>query len=329
MARSTRLVFLEAFVSLCIATSAIAQVAPAVDPDMLRHPVAMAGEANQESFALTFRTFLGPTTDLAATPPGTLVINEIELGTGDWIEIYNPGTESIDLSGWRLDLWDPSGWSNTYVFPSLYLWADSYVVVHEEGDTADDTVTDLHTGWSIPWSNEVGGAAGLETAGQMPVDYVRWGQDLPIPDPAPWGWRDRLGAVIPAAGKTLARAPNGADDDVFGDWCGHPGSPGAANLPSDQSFPDSPCTCGALYLGQPLNTIVVYGPWTVDDTPIVLEACNTFNLSWEEPTSFEPFSLEPGAEMVLRTGRAVVFRSGSRVGEGAHLVIEIDPQLRQ
>ena len=62
-----------------------------------------------------------------------LVINEInynssdEFDSGDWIEIYNPNQENIDLSGWVLK--DDND-SNEFIFPqNIYIEAYDYLVI--------------------------------------------------------------------------------------------------------------------------------------------------------------------------------------------------------
>lgn len=52
-----------------------------------------------------------PVTNNPVTPPvqvGSVVINEVfSTGSPDWVELYNPGTASIDISGYKM--YDPDG----------------------------------------------------------------------------------------------------------------------------------------------------------------------------------------------------------------------------
>lgn len=64
-----------------------------------------------------------------------LVFNEINYKSGtlkpadDWVEIYNPGTEAVDMSGW---LYSDSNNSNRYIFEEgLVLQPNAYIVVAE------------------------------------------------------------------------------------------------------------------------------------------------------------------------------------------------------
>jgi hypothetical protein len=253
--------------------------------------------------------------------PGNVDINEIELGAGDWIEIYNSDSAPAYLLGWQLHLSDASGWSAVYTFPSFRLDPGSYVVVHEGGSPADDTAAELHTGWEIPWGNGGVGAAELLTSSLWPADYVEFGQDHPFAPAHASSWLGSYGAVTPDAGKTLGREPGVGDTDRYHDWCGQAATLGAAN---------GECICSAMYLGLPIVSTVLYGTWPEDK---VFEACDTFSLSFADPSDFPPedfppFSLEPGVTFTVRAGRAVIFNGGTNIPNGASLTIEIDPQLR-
>lgn len=255
-------------------------------------------------------------------PPGNVVLNEIELGASAWIELYNSRAVPMSLTGWQLHLFDASGWSEVYTFSDFTLPGGAYVVVHEGGSADDDTATELHTGWDIPWTNIGGGAAELLTLFGFTRDYVEFGQDLPFAPTNFWHWSGSYGAVVPDAGKTLGREPGGEDTDRYGDWCGQPATLGAAN---------GDCTCSAMYQGQVIVSTTLYDTWPTDE---VFEACDTFFLSFADtteypPADFPPFSLEPGVSFTVRAGRAVIFNSGTNIPSGASLTIEIDPQLRQ
>ncbi len=65
-----------------------------------------------------------------------LVFNEINFKSGnskpagDWVEIYNPGTTAVDMTGW---LYQDSNNKNKYYFPNGFvLQPDSYIVVAED-----------------------------------------------------------------------------------------------------------------------------------------------------------------------------------------------------
>lgn len=102
----------------------------------------------------------------AATNPalGTPVINEFlasnEDGltlaswlTPDWIEIYNPGPETFDLSGWSLttDPLSPDQWT----FPAgTTLAAGAYRLVYATGEDLRDPAGELHTNFKLGQDGE-------------------------------------------------------------------------------------------------------------------------------------------------------------------------------
>jgi hypothetical protein len=259
----------------------------------------------------------------AVDAPGVL-IHEIELGESTWIEVHNFGAEPADLTGWELHLFDGSGWSEVYTFPSFALAAGGYVVLHEGGSSADDTATELYTGFGVPWSNTGIGAAELLTGSLGPADYLEFGQHLPVDPVHEESWSGSYGSVVPVAGKTLGREPNGPDTDRHSDWCGQLATPGAAN---------GDCTCSVMIRGGLAIDPTIYGTWGQDDVDATwpdgtAKACNSFTLSWARSAQ-PPFSLEAGVTLRVFAGKTVVFNSGTSIPSGAKLVVGVDPQLRQ
>lgn len=130
------------------------------------------------------------TTTLSASGIGNLVINEFLSSNGagildengdqeDWIEIYNPGPDPVNLNGWALtsDDADLGGW----VFPAWSLNAGQYMVVYASGknrkpvqttagvDNANTVASPrLHTNFTI---NENGGFLAL-TSPESPRTVV-------------------------------------------------------------------------------------------------------------------------------------------------------------
>ena len=117
----------------------------------------------------------------SVTPPGNsggnnpapanlpeIVINEIlasndnglldeDGDSSDWIELYNPGDESINLEGWALY----QSVTNRWTFPQVTLAAGEYLVVFASGKdrrpspaTVTDGVSNLHTGFQLDRSGE-------------------------------------------------------------------------------------------------------------------------------------------------------------------------------
>jgi autotransporter-associated beta strand protein len=70
----------------------------------------------------------------------------------DWIEIFNPNPEAINLQGYRLtdSALAPSKW----VFPSIVLPSNGYLVVFASGNGVPDLAGNLHTNFSLSSAGE-------------------------------------------------------------------------------------------------------------------------------------------------------------------------------
>ena len=70
----------------------------------------------------------------------------------DWIELYNPTSSTVNLSGWSLtdDQLIPDKW----IFPSITLEADSYLLIFASGNDRKDPGEELHTNFKLSGSGE-------------------------------------------------------------------------------------------------------------------------------------------------------------------------------
>lgn len=70
----------------------------------------------------------------------------------DWIEIYNPNPQAVNLQGYRLtdSSLDPTRWT----FPSITIPASGYLVVFASGTGVPDSQGRLHTNFSLAASGE-------------------------------------------------------------------------------------------------------------------------------------------------------------------------------
>jgi hypothetical protein len=89
--------------------------------------------------------------EFMAVNGGTLPDEDGQLS--DWIEIYNPGPDAVNLDGWRLtdDALDPAKWT----FDSHLLVADEYLVVFASGK--DRPATEPGGQWHTNFSLRSGG----------------------------------------------------------------------------------------------------------------------------------------------------------------------------
>jgi hypothetical protein len=154
-----------------------------------------------------------------------IVINEINYNSdssynsGDWVELYNAGSQTIDLSGWILS---DATLANGFTFPAGYmLYPNSYLVVVAN----KDKFRQIHNGVS----NFVGNASfGLNSSGDVLllydkdgniVDYIKYETASPWP----------TSPLETAATLMLANAND--DNSLAQSWIDGPlgGTPGRSN----------------------------------------------------------------------------------------------------
>ncbi len=70
----------------------------------------------------------------------------------DWIEIYNPNAQPVDLAGYRLT--DSASNLAKWTFPATSIAANGYLVVFASGNNAPDPAGNLHTNFSLSLSGE-------------------------------------------------------------------------------------------------------------------------------------------------------------------------------
>lgn len=70
----------------------------------------------------------------------------------DWIEIYNPASEAINLSGWALT--DDPEELQKWIFPGETIEANGYLVVFASGKEKNTAGSELHTNFKLSGSGE-------------------------------------------------------------------------------------------------------------------------------------------------------------------------------
>jgi hypothetical protein len=142
----------------------------------------------------------------------------------EWVEIYNAGSEAVDLSGWTLNDNDGNTFSLTGggVIPS-----GGYLVCHL-GQSGTNSTTNVYG--SISNSN-TSTLTMLENADDLMlvdyydiiIDYVVWGADAGFDDdiPSAWGhWTDGeyVDTSSLAENETIGRDKDSTDTDLPADW---------------------------------------------------------------------------------------------------------------
>ncbi len=103
----------------------------------------------------TWGEWSSPANFVVDTPRSNVVINEVQTSDPSWIELYNSGLQSVDLSTWQFLVYLPDGEATfAYSFPDGFvIQPGAYVTLHEANGT--NTATDLYLGpntidWIIP-----------------------------------------------------------------------------------------------------------------------------------------------------------------------------------
>lgn len=161
---------------------------------------------------------------------GTLVVNEVNTGGADGLEIANHLPVAQSLAGWRLETYTDDTLDGTgYDFPaSATIPPFGILRVTESGSPSNDTPFELFTGYNVSWDSGSSGQATLfRTTGLAGGDFVAWNdpQDFQLRVGQQWN-----GAIVDPAGSTWFRRVDHLDSDSTWDWAGDAaGSPGQAN----------------------------------------------------------------------------------------------------
>ncbi|MCX6854026.1 MAG: chitobiase/beta-hexosaminidase C-terminal domain-containing protein, partial [Verrucomicrobia bacterium] len=104
---------------------------------------------------VSFKTLFNPRLQLVISEfmaNNESTISDVDGDFSDWIEIYNPGTEAVDLENWCLtdSATDLSKWR----FPDITLASRQFLVVWASGKNRTNPVLPLHTNFSLSSSGE-------------------------------------------------------------------------------------------------------------------------------------------------------------------------------
>ena len=179
---------------------------------------------------------------------GHVVINELDLGSQDAIELYNGSGNAVDLTGWQIQVYVNNDTqqmvARIYTFTSFTINPGDAVAVYERGDETQNGQYHLYAGTTNPeafnasWDATVDGACVLRNAMGQPVDFVKWrtasGPDNNTPVPSGTAFTGTL--IGPPSNQLhLARDISGTDTDDASDWSYVPTSLASANHPSPVS----------------------------------------------------------------------------------------------
>ncbi|MBI5928939.1 MAG: lamin tail domain-containing protein [Chloroflexi bacterium] len=157
-----------------------------------------------------------------------LVLNEFYVGGTDAVEIFNPTSTTITLTGYQFTSYSSvTTVDGTYTFPAASIPAGGYVVISEAAGT--NTATTFYANFNFAWNAGDGGGLLTTGVGGSVVDFARWGSTTVAPAGAGW-----FGGALPVAGtdeSSLQRRPSSEDGDRTSDFCFHLVSLGTLNRP--------------------------------------------------------------------------------------------------
>ena len=198
-----------------------------------------------------------------------VVINEIFTGTCLFFELYNVGSETVNLSEWRfrVDLGGAGGIVHEETFGEnmgdVVIGPREFFVF--DTGSGETTANHIYTHDCVSWCEDIGGPFGsfslIDDTGAG-HDFLRWGGDAwPswTPDPPPGTeWNETNPIFVPCpAGDTIRRDRFGTDTDSADDWTVGFGTPGEVNYPDTDSDCLSNWAEAALYGTNP-------GLWDTD-----------------------------------------------------------------
>ena len=213
--------------------------------------------------------------------PQDVVINEINYNSpdtpnsGDWLELYNPNNQTVDLSNWTLE----DGGGGRFVIPDgTFLSPDDYLVLVENTlefnavySSVPNILGDFGVGiFGFKFSNS-GELIVLKNASQNIIDTVHYLDDVPWPPEAD-GDGPTLQLIDPALDNALPQS-----------WIAQTPTPGEVNLPAlqpqtitFQNIPDKLTTDPPFAIsatassGLPVTFSVLSGPATISSNIVTL-----------------------------------------------------------
>jgi glycerophosphoryl diester phosphodiesterase len=217
--------------------------------------------------------------------PGKVLISEVlydPKAGGEWIELYNPGGTSVDLSGYKLgDAAYPQGEEGMFLFPDgTILPSRGVLLVANRGDIFETAYHffpnfEFRAGSSaVPemlkyaaWSS---GYVELANSGDevlllgptdLYLDAVSWGgSDFAFSPPV----------ELVEAGHSLERKPANQDTDTAGDWKERPSPlPGLVNLTLPSPTPTRTATPTRTITPTPTQTLTPTPTSTQTHTPTI------------------------------------------------------------
>lgn len=159
-------------------------------------------------------TLIDQPTDPDFASIANILINEVDAGSTDRIELFNPTNAPVNMTGWVVQTFGATTTLDTeFILPTFTLQPGAYVIINENAGT--NTATTLFQDDNMGFEFSGSGAVRLLNPLRNGVDFVRWNDSLAVPAP-PDIFTGDVG--VPDDGRNLGRAEGNDDDDIQGDW---------------------------------------------------------------------------------------------------------------
>jgi phosphatidylserine/phosphatidylglycerophosphate/cardiolipin synthase-like enzyme len=165
------------------------------------------------------------------------VIPEVE---GEWVELFNNGSTTVNLMNWSLT--DQDGTGDDFIFPNLDFPQNTYIVLHTGSGTNEtdfaDNVAHLYMWKSSGMWDTYGDDVLLKNETGYGIDYIAYDTEGNIdPCPLELAW-DELNWWIDSPGNSLSLQPNGLDSDSGLSWEESDPTPGSHNAHLNDAPPN-------------------------------------------------------------------------------------------
>jgi beta-lactamase superfamily II metal-dependent hydrolase len=133
----------------------------------------------------------------------------------EWIELYNPSSQAVDISGWTIT--DNNGTGSTFTIPSGVSLASGayYTIAINKNGFKKLYGYNPNLAGAIPSLNNDGDALILKDSSSTVKDTVAWEGGASAGVPTGWG-----STTLPSAstGYTIVRSNPSTDTDTYSDW---------------------------------------------------------------------------------------------------------------
>lgn len=229
--------------------------------------------------------------------PQTIILNEVNIGDPDWLELYNFGP-STNMTGWSILMYSNNVLDVNYTFPDGWMFNSHHVVVLHEG-SGTDTSTDLYMGTSVYWMSEPL-AVGLFDDTNANIDWFQtFDHILTLPGDAVW-INDTIIDLVNNANEDAHRK-NDIDTNRASDWIlSTSGSSGSLNFGQRGYFFPFQTITGPVAIFQD-----VY-PWDYNSTDEILAL---YGISYDiyDSLDFGLVDLSPYQKVIISSYQSQTF----------------------